>query len=549
MEDLTMNVFKKSGVMVDCSRNAVMKVSSVKMLIDKLKLVGYNFLMLYTEDTYEIPDEPLFGYLRGRYSQEELKEIDEYAAQNGIEVIPCIQTLGHLNQLFVWDKYSAIRDIEDILLAGEEKTYALIEKMFASISQCLKTKTIHIGMDEAHALGLGKYLDKNGYRSRTEILFEHLIKVCEIAKRFGYTVIMWADMFYRCVNNGEYYAPKGLSHLPQSLVERLPDNLEITYWDYYHDKEEQYATYIQGHQELNKEVWFAGGLWKWVGYCPVNKLSINRTKEAVAACVKNKVEKVVFTVWGDDGSECVFDAVLPSLFYAAECCKGNSDLQEIKQKFETLFEQNWDDMLLCDMTMSFSKKGSVQLSGCYNGVKPMLYSDCFCGKFDSTIRGDGSETKEFATLATKLLQAKERSKHYKLLFENYYRLAVIMSKKYDLSYRTRTAYQQGDKVALQSIVEDYDILLKEYSLFMENYEALWLKDNKANGLEVIQIRIGGVMQRLKSCKKRLEGYLANRIERIEELEEKIIPYKQTEEESKMPPFVIKYRDIATINVF
>ncbi len=544
-----MNVFKKRGVMVDCSRNAVMKVASVKGLIDKLQQAGYNLLMLYTEDTYEIPDEPLFGYLRGRYSQEELREIDDYAAQKGIEVIPCIQTLGHLNQLFVWDKYKAIRDTADILLVGEEKTYDLIEKMFISISQCLKTKTVHIGMDEAHSLGLGKYLDQNGYRSRTDILFEHLLKVCEIAKRFGYTVIMWADMFYRCVNDGEYYAPKGLSHLPQELVERLPDNLEITYWDYYHDKEEEYAGYIQGHQELDKEVWFAGGLWKWIGYCPANQLSINRTREAVAACIKNKVNNVVFTVWGDNGNECTFDAVLPSMFYAAERCKGNDDLQDIKQKFETLFEQNWEDMLLCDMAMAFSKKGAVQLSSCYNGVKPMLYSDCFCGKFDYTVRGDGSEAKEFADLAVKLLQAKERSKHYKLLFENYYRLALIMSKKYDLSYRTRTAYQRGDTEALQGILGDYDFLLQEYAAFMENYEALWLKDYKAHGLEVIQIRIGGVIQRIKSCKRRLEGYLAHRIARIEELEEKIIPYKPTEEASKMPAFVIQYSDIATVNVF
>ncbi len=544
-----MNVFDKRGVMVDCSRNAVMKVASVKALIDKMAQMGYNFLMLYTEDTYEIPEEPLFGYLRGRYSQEELREIDEYAAEKGMEVIPCIQTLGHLNQLFVWDKYKAMRDTADILLVGEEKTYDLIEKMFASIAKCFKTKTVHIGMDEAHSLGLGKYLDQNGYRSRTDILFEHLLKVCEIAKRFGYTVIMWADMFYRCVNDGEYYAPKGLSHLPQSLVERLPDNLEITYWDYYHDKEEQYAGYIQGHQELNKEVWFAGGLWKWIGYCPSNQLSINRTREAVAACLKNQVKKVVFTVWGDNGNECPFDAILPSAFYAAECCKGNDDLQDIKQKFESLFEQSWEDMLLCDMTMAFSKKGSVQLSSCYNGVKPMLYCDCFCGKFDCTVRGDGSEAKEFADLAVKLLQAKERSKHYKLLFENYYRLALIMTKKYDLSYRTRTAYQRGDTQALQGILGDYDFLLQEYAAFMENYEALWLKDYKANGLEVIQIRIGGVMQRIQSCKRRLEGYLARRIDRIEELEEKILPYKLTEEDSKMPAFVIQYSDIATVNVF
>ena len=70
--------FKHFGVMLDCSRNAVMKVSSVKKYIDILARLGYDTLMLYTEDTYEVENQPYFGYLRGRYSKAELKEIDAY---------------------------------------------------------------------------------------------------------------------------------------------------------------------------------------------------------------------------------------------------------------------------------------------------------------------------------------------------------------------------------------------------------------------------------------------------------------------------------------
>lgn len=48
-----------------------------------------HFSQLYTEDTYKIDGEPFFGYLRGGYTQEHLKEIDDYAFNLGIEVIPC----------------------------------------------------------------------------------------------------------------------------------------------------------------------------------------------------------------------------------------------------------------------------------------------------------------------------------------------------------------------------------------------------------------------------------------------------------------------------
>ena len=61
------------GVMIDCSRNAVMNVPTVKRFCDIIAKMGYNTLMLYTEDTYEVDNQPYFGYLRGRYSKEEIK--------------------------------------------------------------------------------------------------------------------------------------------------------------------------------------------------------------------------------------------------------------------------------------------------------------------------------------------------------------------------------------------------------------------------------------------------------------------------------------------
>ena len=74
--------------MLDCSRNAVMKVCEVKRFIDYIAQMGYNALELYTEDTFEVIDEPFFGYLRGRYSIAELREIDAYAQTKNVELIP-----------------------------------------------------------------------------------------------------------------------------------------------------------------------------------------------------------------------------------------------------------------------------------------------------------------------------------------------------------------------------------------------------------------------------------------------------------------------------
>ena len=94
------------GIMIDCSRNGVMSPEKVKEFATMLADMGYNMLQLYTEDTYEIDGEPYFGYMRGRYTQNELKDIDAHCASIGIELIPCIQTLAHLERLSRWPAYA-----------------------------------------------------------------------------------------------------------------------------------------------------------------------------------------------------------------------------------------------------------------------------------------------------------------------------------------------------------------------------------------------------------------------------------------------------------
>ena len=149
--------FDNFGIMLDCSRNAVINMTAFRRLTDVLSALGYNSIMLYTEDTYEVEGEPYFGYMRGRFSIAEIREMDAYAKSKNIELIPCIQTLAHLGSIFRYPGYAGIRDVDDILLVGDPKTYELIDRMFASVAKAFSSRKINIGMDEAFALGHGRF--------------------------------------------------------------------------------------------------------------------------------------------------------------------------------------------------------------------------------------------------------------------------------------------------------------------------------------------------------------------------------------------------------
>lgn len=196
------------GTMIDCSRNAVASVESVKKWIDLTSSIGYNTLMLYTEDTYEVSGEPYFGYMRGRYSREELRGLDAYAKNKNMELIPCIQTLAHLNALNRWPEYKEHFDVDDILLAQDERVYLLIDHMFATLADSFTSRVVHIGMDEAHLLGRGRYADLHGVEERFGIMARHLRRVCDIGEKYGFRFLMWSDMFFRLASGGDYYKPE-----------------------------------------------------------------------------------------------------------------------------------------------------------------------------------------------------------------------------------------------------------------------------------------------------------------------------------------------------
>ena len=511
--------FETFGVMIDASRNAVMSIDGLKRFLPLLKKMGYNCVMLYTEDTYEVDGEPYFGYLRGRYTKAEMKEIDAFAAGLGMTVIPCIQTLAHLNAIFRWKKFP--KDCMDILLTDDDRTYELIDHMFATLSECFASRKIHIGMDEAHMLGRGKHLDIHGYETVNTIMKRHLARVCEIAAKYNYEVMLWSDMYFRPWNNGKYTIPK--CEMPKEIVESIPESVIPVYWDYYQSKEEIYSGMIENHKQMSKKTWFAGGAWCWYGLIPYNRFTLESMIPALNACKKHKIKNVFMTMWGDDGAECSHFSQLPSLFYLAEYAKGNTDETKIKEKFKRMIGIDFDDFMQIDCPNDVIEyEGRPR-----NPSKYMFYSDYFNGFMDYTVKlGAGEKYKGYAE---RLRETSKKSRRYGYVFDTAAKLCDVLELKYDLGVRTRTAYKAGDKDTLKKLAEEeYTLIGKRLNAFALAFEKQWMTDNKPHGFDVQDIRLGGLIRRTDACRRRLLDYVNGKIDRIDELEEELLPFGEKE---------------------
>ncbi|MBR7071431.1 MAG: beta-N-acetylhexosaminidase [Clostridia bacterium] len=318
--------FEKLGAMLDMSRGGVMRVGAVKKYINRLALYGANQLLLYTEDTYTLEDYPHFGYLRGAYTDEELKEIDAYAASLDMEVVPCIQTLGHMGQYLSWREETAkIRDTADVLLCDSEDTYRFIEAEIAKMRKVFRSKRIHIGMDEAHDVGLGQYLKKNGFEDRYELMKRHLAKVADICKQYDFMPMMWSDMFFRLDSpTDDYYNYDGNYHFPEEMIENIPD-VEMVYWDYYNSTEGAYRNMVRLHKELQKPMIFAGGIWTWNGFLPDHIRTEKTMMPALKVCRENGVGNVIATMWGDNGCETDYFRGLIDFAFFSEYCYSEAE--------------------------------------------------------------------------------------------------------------------------------------------------------------------------------------------------------------------------------
>ncbi len=512
--------FEMFGVMLDCSRNAVMTVRSLKSYLDKLAILGYNTFMLYTEETYTLEDEPFFGVMRGAYTAEEIREIDDYAAKLGIELIPCIQTLGHLEQIFRWPRFQPLNDMRDILLADEPETYKLIEKMLVFWKNNVRSRRIHLGMDEADGLGRGKYLQIHGRKSVFDVINGHLKKVVNLCKKHGLHPIIWSDMYFRIGSKtGDYYDEH--CQIPESVVKKIPKEVQLVYWDYYHDNAKFYAERIEHHRAIAGDPIVAGSAWTSRKFWYNAFFAEKTIRPCIEACREKKARNFMLTLWGDDGAYCDFDSAFAGLAFSAELAfTGEAEKKTLSAKFPHLFRGADYETVLQPAGIEFANRHCIL----WDDPIMLLYSGSFMNEPVPRWRfgfqyhfSDELELKKAA--AEKLAAADDKGDAGSIPFARAYLNAVLAKCIYAEAYLKAYSSDPDRRTALIPVVplvEDYRKKLKK---FIAEMRKMWFSHNKPFGFETVQIRLAGQLERTDELLIRLNELIDGKVENIPETDD------------------------------
>lgn len=513
--------FQSSGIMFDCSRNAVLKPQALRFFFRKMALMGLNLGMMYTEDTYEVPGQPFFGYKRGRYTYDELKALDDYASLFGIELCPCIQTLGHLKRILHWPAYHHLRDNDEVLLADLDETYELLDQMIHAATAPYRSKRIHLGMDEAYGVGLGAHLARYGYEDPHSVIGRHLSRVLGICDKYGLHAMMWSDMYFH-LDGRNYHSPG----LPSEKAKAAVDpRITLMYWDYYQPKEEAYADALYKHAQFPAPTVFAGGIWTWIGPAPDYPTTLQNTVSGLTACAKANIPLALATAWGDNGGECNLTAALLGLqLYGELTFRPDYDEDELARRFRRCCHadaQAFLDLSLLNYMPGMKDNPSDPVNAC----KFMLYQDPLIQLFEADTAGYAM-AEHFGSLVTRYARYALENPDYALLFDFYTALANALALKCVWHEQAGDAVRSRSREQAAALADGIPATVEALDTLRVVWRRLWESTNKPNGFEIIEVRMGGIAARMATAGEKMRAFALGQVDTIPELEEQALITKR-----------------------
>ena len=380
-------------------------------------------------------------------------------------------------------------------------------------------------MDETHDLGRGQYMDKNGYKRGVEIFSSHLVRVNEICKKYDLTPMIWSDMYFRLSNPGQIYYDL-TSLIPEYAIKSIPKEVQLVYWDYYHYEKEFYIDMIDRHCEISSLPIVASSIRTYGKLWYDHQLTQNTVVPCIKGCKEKNIKELFFTLWGDDGAYCNFNSALAGVFFAADVAYGIEDKKMIAQKFDILCDSSYETHLIAskvDNVLENTRDGKEFTAF----ASMLLWDDPLQGVVFDDFRRQNPEFdlllldtfEEIQAAVLPFVECKGAGD-----FEHISNLVALLIRKLEFRGAFEAAYDRGDRLALREIaVNVVPSVISAIKEFNSTFRSQWLNCAKPFGLERIQVRNAGLIARFEETALRIREYLEGKIDRIEELDNRLPP--------------------------
>lgn len=195
---------------------------ALKEFLERVAYYKFNAVVVEYEDRFPfecLPD------VRGPHAltTETVKEFVTYAEQQGVEIVPLVQVLGHSEYILKHDSHRELAEAPDApqqLCPSNPKVQKLVKEMVREIVEAHPhSRFVHLGADETWQLGQCQACRSHGQKKngKHELFLDHVLKYVRQVKAAGKTPLIWDDM---------------LREMPPELVKKIPKDTGLCYWKY-----------------------------------------------------------------------------------------------------------------------------------------------------------------------------------------------------------------------------------------------------------------------------------------------------------------------------
>ncbi|XP_031699216.1 LOW QUALITY PROTEIN: hexosaminidase D [Anarrhichthys ocellatus] len=217
-------------------KGAPPRVEYLHKLIELFSQLGVDGLLVEYEDMFPYDGELklLQATAQPAYSREEVLSMQDFAKSKGLEVIPLVQTFGHMEFVLKHRPLWSLREVAPCvgtLNPHREDGVRLVMEMLRQVVELHPgLNALHIGADEVYMLGEGEesklWLGSPG-RTVEHLFLSHVAKVAQAIRETWphMTIIMWDDMM-RGMGQDTLKA-SGLVGLVQPMLWDYTPNLDV----------------------------------------------------------------------------------------------------------------------------------------------------------------------------------------------------------------------------------------------------------------------------------------------------------------------------------
>jgi hypothetical protein len=285
------------GFMVDLSRTRVPKQGELLQLIGALGKLRANQLQLYIEHTFAFRGHEDAWKDASPLTPAEIQELDAACAEVGIELVPNLNTFGHMERWLRHPRYRAMAECPEGwihpltnqfkefpgTLRPDQASIDFAASLLDDYLPNFRSRQVNIGGDEPWELGQGFSKEAVAVRGKHRVYLDHLQKLCALGRDRGRTVQFWGDILLEDL----------------ALAQDAPADAIPVVWGY--DAGHPFNEQCGRLRELGRTYLVAPGTSAWQSFTGRLDNALTNQAEAVGAAIRHEARGILLTTWGDNG--------------------------------------------------------------------------------------------------------------------------------------------------------------------------------------------------------------------------------------------------------